>query len=148
MPPAFGVGVLPAQLRVASPGTRRPRDACTSTTASAVWLPESLRRIFFRYTLERLLPLAYLSFFLPGLEKCCGLTPPFDDLARPMQRSSRRPFATGETAAPVTASWLKKGKVGCAQSFAIMKLSMHTDAQKRKSPPRGAGDRKAHRAKL
>ena len=49
------------------------------------------------------------SLVLPGLEKCCGLTPPFDDLAMDHTKfQSPWPFRLHETAAPATASCCKK----------------------------------------
>ena len=122
----------PAQLRLAGSGLAARACLYVHDRVSG-WAPRKIctfRRIF---------------SCLPGfLEKCCGLTPPFDDLARPLQRPlAVPPPLGGECGRGLLAGARINGR---AQSFFLyMRPFTREHAQNKKSPPKRARRPRASR---
>ena len=114
---------LPAQLRVASPGTRRP--------CACLYVHNRVSGLVAAKSSSNLLSL------LPGLEKCCGLTPPFDDLAGLMQSSSRRATARARRRPPPLPLGLQKGEGKVVRNRLLLSGFLCTRSSKKEKAPCG-----------
>ena len=142
MPPAFGVGV-PCPTQAGWLGTRRPRLPVRPRPRQRLGPQEVFSSNLLsldRHTPAPLLLRGTSLSLLPGLEKCCGLTPPFDDLARSLQRPlAAPPPLVGEYGRGLLAGARTNGR---AQSFFV--LSDHSpreSPQIKKAPQRERGAR-------
>ena len=117
----------PAQLRLAGSGLAARACLYVHDRVSG-WAPRKIctfRRIF---------------SCLPGfLEKCCGLTPPFDDLAWHAKTAGRAaPFGRGVRARPL--GW-RENKRTCTIVFQLFTHNLQGTHQIKKAPQRERGAR-------